>query len=577
MDGWRYKLNYTHKGIFVFSALSVLLITSLLTCVHALPGGSGRTEVKLETVIAEAAIFSRGKVNVKRTGTVEAHPGFYTYIVEGLPGMTDRSSVRVEGRGSAKAEIMGIEVLERNIDIPTPEEYDALKEKLESLKMKEDSISIAKGALRKRLKFVSLITDISGENAGDEIREQTFSVSDWTGLLNFIEEENREAGQKISETGKELAEIREEIEEVEKELKQLSFTERGNEVRIDCDVESAGRLTFEISYLVDGGAVWHPRYRVIYNPEEERVDLRYAGTIIQKSGEDWEDVSVTLSTARPHVGASPPELKPLYLKRIEGRGDVMHSISSETVEMADVDDLHVRGGRHKSAPVGFSQAGAARTSFSANFSIPGPVSLKSGSSRRILIRRESFPAELSLFSVPRLSENVFVRGKINNSMDIPILEGTAEVYIQTEPEQLSSPVSTFVGEGGISSVPTGGDLVISLGIDQDIEVTQELEKKEYLSGEGDRRKEIRYHYRITAENFKKQPVELTIKDRIPVSTMDDIDIDDVDIEPEPQSRARNGLLTWKLSLVPGERVEIGLEYTVKFPGEWSEFTIMFLE
>ncbi len=129
----------------------------------------------------------------------------------------------------------------------------------------------------------------------------------------------------------------------------------------------------------------------------------------------------------------------------------------------------------------------------------------------------------------------------------------------------------------MKDVSPGGKADFYLGMDQDVKVNHRLIKKEYLSEEGDRRTEIRYHYLISAENFKEREIRLSLKDRLPVSVMDDIDIYDVDIEPDEDSREENGMLAWNLQLQPKEKVEILLEYSVSFPGEWPEHTIMNLE
>jgi uncharacterized protein (TIGR02231 family) len=240
------------------------------------------------------------------------------------------------------------------------------------------------------------------------------------------------------------------------------------------------------------------------------------------------------------------------------------------------DELHVRGGS-SSHPITHEETKTTNSEFSANFAIKNPISISSGATRRVLVKRTKLPVELSLYSCPRLSEHVFAAGKITNSMDIPIIEGTGEVYVETKPSENSIPITTFVGKERILSSASGGKITVHLGIDQDIKVKHKLEKREYLSKKGDKRTEIRYHYTITAENFKKHDVELTIEDRLPVSTMDDIDVDDIDIKPQPDTKRDDGIITWKLPLKSGEKINISIEYTIKFPGDWPESRIINLE
>ena len=55
-------------------------------------------------------------------------------------------------------------------------------------------------------------------------------------------------------------------------------------------------------------ATWRPQYRFRAGAENDPVQLEYLAAIEQKSGEDWTDVDMTLSTAQPQLNATPPEL-----------------------------------------------------------------------------------------------------------------------------------------------------------------------------------------------------------------------------------------------------------------------------
>ena len=47
------------------------------------------------------------------------------------------------------------------------------------------------------------------------------------------------------------------------------------------------------------------------------IQILYFGMIRQSTGEDWENAKVSLSTALPSVGGSPPSLEPLILSPLE--------------------------------------------------------------------------------------------------------------------------------------------------------------------------------------------------------------------------------------------------------------------
>ncbi len=569
----------------IFILFTVFLFSLFLyTPKVALSADKTPKEKKLKTKIVEATVYRKQNVRVIRQAKIEVTPGLYKLICSDLPRRTSSESIQVEGSGSAEAIIAGIDVRSIENSHTNSPEYNNLLKDMEKLTLQKDSLAIQLASLDKRLKFVSSLSNFSLESANEELARESFDIEDWQNLLDFIERENRRIEHKIINIKRESAKIKEKIQTLSSKLHNMRVSKQGKEVVIDCEVITAGGLTINLSYLVQY-AVWTPEYVLRYNKSEQTVDLNYKALIGQTTGEDWKDVPVLLSTARPHLGAAPPKLTPFYIRtrpvslRIPG-------VSTKKVDEAVAlktgirsSKLHVRGGSvgSESPPISREETKITKSEFSANFAIKSPLSITSGATRRVLIKKTKLPVELSLYSCPRLLEHAFAAGKITNSMDIPILEGTGGVYVEIKPSEDSTPVSTFVGNEKILSTASGQKVTVHLGIDQDIKVKHKLEKREYLSKKGDKQTRIRYHYMITVENFKKHFVDLTLEDRLPVSTMKDINVGDFDIKPQPDTKRDDGIIRWKLPLEAGQKISISIEYTIKFPGDWPEKRIINLE
>ena len=71
-----------------------------------------------------------------------------------------------------------------------------------------------------------------------------------------------------------------------------------------------GRM--RLRYLVDG-ATWDPSYNVRIDGKRNGVTIEYNASIEQMSGEDWDSVAMTLSTATPSLVAKAPVLDPLTI------------------------------------------------------------------------------------------------------------------------------------------------------------------------------------------------------------------------------------------------------------------------
>jgi hypothetical protein len=65
--------------------------------------------------------------------------------------------------------------------------------------------------------------------------------------------------------------------------------------------------TIRLNYLVSS-VTWRPEYKVRAGKINEDVQVDYLANLMQHSGEDWNHVKMTLSTAQPMLNASPPEL-----------------------------------------------------------------------------------------------------------------------------------------------------------------------------------------------------------------------------------------------------------------------------
>jgi uncharacterized protein (TIGR02231 family) len=530
---------------------------------------SEENEIKLETKIAAATVYS-DRVQVIRTGAVDLKAGLHKLVCDDLPQAFTESSLQVAGRGTAQARIMGVDVVKvQGLAADSPR-YKELKEKLDRLTAKRDSLQIELSSLSSSVQFLDNYSKFPFEKGSTKLATEIFRVQDWKGVIEFIAAERVRTNGKIDGLNKRIAKLTEEINWIESQLNEMQT--RGDWSRrivVDCRIASPGSLELSLVYNVPG-AGWSPEYLIRYDTAKESIELTYNARIWQSTGEDWKDVAVTLSTARPQVGAAPPEMTPFYLQRVprplprelrfKGAALPAQAVSDE----AAVEEFEAE------------QPGAeiASSEFAASFSVPQAVDLASGRDpRRVLILQGALTGKLSRYTAPRLSPNVFVKGDVVNTLEAPILAGPADVYIETAAAGAQGKTSNFVGKEPLKAVATGQEFPVHLGIDQDIKVTHKLEKKEYLTKDGAPVRKIRFHYLTTLESFKKGAVGVKLQDRVPVSAMKEIRVTNVDLEPKPTEEREDGILTWDLTPASKQKIEIRIAYTIEFPGDWDEFSL----
>ncbi len=530
------------------------------------------SQIALKTAIASATVYA-DRAQVTRSGRVELRPGPWKLVCDDLPQGFDEMSLQVAGAGTAETRIMGVDIVTLRGLIADSPRYKELKAELERLSGKRDTLRIELGSYQSSLAYLDDLAKFPFEKGSSKLAVEIFRVQDWKNVVEFLGSERVRTNERIDGHNKRIAKLNEEIAWIEKQLGDMRMRDDWSKrIVIDVEATTAGFLELDLVYNVPG-AGWSPEYIIRYAAAGGEISLGYNARVRQSTGEDWNGVAVALSTAQPRIGAAPPDVRPYYITRRMPR-----------IRKAQADELKVRGARDEavafevsavpSAPAEVYEAetpgaGLETTPFAATFSIPKAVDLPSGADpRRVLILEGDLSVALSRFTAPRLSQNVFVRGTVTNTLAVPLLPGSGDVYV--EAGQGKARQSTFVGKAALGAVATGERFPISLGVDQDYKVTQELEKREYLAKEGASTKKIRYHYLVTLESFKNEPVEVKMQDRVPVSTLKEVKVTNVDLVPKPAEELENGIVTWNLAPVPKTKIEIRIAYTIEFPGDWDE-------
>lgn len=163
-------------------------------------------------------------------------------------------------------------------------------------------------------------------------------------------------------------------------------------------------------------------------------------------------------------------------------------------------------------------------------------------------------AEYQYSAIPKLSKDAYLIARIPDYFKYSLLNGNANIFFK----------GVYQGESFIDLDTPLDTLTLSVGRDQDIIISREIQK-DFVSKSlmGSSRKEQK-SWLITIKNNKAVPVSITVEDQYPVSKTDDIKVDLIESSGAKQEES-TGRLTWDLKLKPGEKKEIYLRYSVKYP------------
>lgn len=308
-----------------------------------------------------------------------------------------------------------------------------------------------------------------------------------------------------------------------------------------------------LSYVVSGAA-WQPVYDARYDTASGKLSLSYFGQISQNTPEDWTNVALTLSTAQPVTGVTLPQLQPWRVdlapppvpesvSRMNAKKSVLAAGEAPAMEMADA--------------ATYASAEAQTSTTNTTFEVPGKQTIKTGGQQqRVPLTTLAQTAKLSYELVPSEASAVFATVKLNNEKAFPLLAGNVNAFFDNE----------FIAASDMKTVFPKEELELAMGVDQAISVKREplqrFAESTGLTGSGTR---VTYEYKTKIRNNHKNPVELLLHDRFPVSGDEKIDIRRLEPSGTDIALKGDGRYEQKLTLAAGEERTVVLKFAVQYP------------
>ncbi|MBC7545509.1 MAG: mucoidy inhibitor MuiA family protein, partial [Candidatus Sericytochromatia bacterium] len=244
---------------------------------------------------------------VTRSAHLDLVPGTYEIAFNQLPAKLDTESVRSSGRGMAAVVLHGLDVKKAHVGDSPQQRLKTLLATQTTLQDQDRAQSDKHRALTIQQKLLQDLSEQSAPSLVRQLGNNRAKLSEWQETLVFIQSRLQEtalAMQKIDITRRGLAK---QLTDVNAQLAQVQ-SYRQTEVKnvpIMLDVTRAGGFDLDVTYAI-GGARWSPSHEAQLSANGTRLNWRSFGMITQLTGEDWMDVTVKLSTARPAAGGSAP-------------------------------------------------------------------------------------------------------------------------------------------------------------------------------------------------------------------------------------------------------------------------------
>ncbi|MBL7706994.1 MAG: DUF4139 domain-containing protein [Taibaiella sp.] len=311
--------------------------------------------------------------------------------------------------------------------------------------------------------------------------------------------------------------------------------------------------TIEVSYF-SNAATWSAAYDLKADNLNRPVNLVYKANIQQNTGLDWNKVKLSLSTGNPTIGNVAPLLSTWYLRY--GQQPV-YSASREQVGVNTIQssesDYRMRA---KAAVKSLDEYVSTQESpVATTFNIDLPYNIASDYKvYAVALQTHELNTVYKHYAVPRLDPDVFLLAELTDIESLNLIPGPANILFENK----------FVGKTMLNPYTTEDTINVSIGRDKRITVKREkISEQSGVKTLGTTKKQT-FVYELTVKNGKPDKIELLLKDQIPSSTDNAVEVelissDHASLNPE------NGVLTWRLNLKPGEVRKVKFSYSVKYP------------
>ncbi len=563
--------------LFPKTLIRVLLFIFLSSLLQA---QVNRPIPKIVSSKVESVILYRGQALVTRKLDVEDFSGSKKVIVSELPHQILPDSLFAEGKG---IDVRAVRYRTFEVGEEPKEELKKIDFDIENVNHQIYRIELMKQVLNKRSQYLDRLENFVSTTASKDLSRGVLNATELEKLSRFSMDERKSVAEEILKWASQLRELQKELSLLQRKRRKLSIgrTRSVRQALVFLEKNNADKGSVRISYIVRG-AGWSPSYNFRAQKASQEMELEYNAIIHQMSGENWQGVRLTLSTASPALSARGPGLAPFAInlnysgkgvaiagKRDSGyyskkykklanraqkaskRRQFSKTTSASVNESWEMNDaileqqlleLEANDNAIRNIKMDLSVSSEGP---SISYPLMGKVSLASRSDLQMVrIDKLKLPSTSYYVATPILTSYVYREAELMNNSSYALLAGPMNVYLN----------GNFVGRGEIPTVAQGQIFTIGLGADSQLRTKREFVKKEEKIQGGN--KEIVIQYRLVLENYKNQEVSLRLYDRIPFpKKSSDVRVTLKDVQ-EPLSKDKlylrlerpKGILRWDIEV-----------------------------
>lgn len=503
---------------------------------------------KFKSNIESVTVYRSGAF-ITRAAAVHLQPGRHQVEIRSLPGTISQESIQV---------VLPEHLFCNQVSFRTNKKTMLKKELTPEQEEKILQLKKEKELVNARLQVTSA--------QYEALTKHILPPSSDNPPVEYIKEYLQFSSENLQKLSEESLKLKEEIKKIDKEIEAVTAEtaeENDSEASlpgvITLDVSAPAEMvgTIQLMYY-EHGATWTPFYDIRVKELGAPVFLHLKGKIQQNTGEDWENVRLTVSTGNLSQSNNQPELLPWYLNAripapIPAPYPKAYSAAQQTTALDETCILAPPAPTHNVITPPKNESIQNQTSVEYRlgelYNIPSDIQ-----GNVVEIQQQQLNADYVYYTTPKAECSAFLMAFIKDWKQADMLDGSANIFLENR----------YVGATYINTNTAETSLKISLGRDRSILISRE-KLKNYSSRNLFGNTNVKEcEYKLKVVNTKKENIRIQIVDQVPVSHDERISVDIKNIT-EAQLNPDTGKLTWEFELPANYEIKLNIAFLVKYP------------
>ena len=428
-------------------------------------------EISADSRIASVMIYP-DSVLVTRQAQVKLSPGSNKVIFADIIPEVDENSLKVSLSENSGAKLLGAQLKQEYLEQVPSEQIQKLKDQIEAIEDDLKREQSLKSLLGEEKNYLDSIRFFSQGQLPKDLVTKTPSPAELEGTLKFLDAKLKENYATVMEVDLKARELSNKLQALRMEFSKISggVQKLKRSILVELEAAKAQSAMVSISFLVRG-ASWQPLYDARANFDKSEVELISYANVKQNTGDDWQNVDLSLSTARPSVGGNMPYVEPWFLRPFQPqvyRENKVMALGGMRMKSAQYEAYDAAEMAMPAAAPQVVYATSQEKGIAVVYTIPHKVSIKpDGTDNKLPVSTQMLKANFEYSAYPRAAASAFLGSRVVNAKDLQLLGARVNVFLEGD----------FVGSSSIPDIAPGEEFDLYLGADENVKVKRELLEK----------------------------------------------------------------------------------------------------